>query len=954
MPVITGTDENDFLAGTGEADVIRGLLGRDVLFGLAGDDQLEGGEGDDSLWGDRGDDRLYGGVGDDFLVESDGGENDSLYGEDGNDHLFYNTLASATPLDALLDGGAGDDEINYFSYFNTLNAATLIGGGGVDRIFAGGAFETDIDAGGDADFVEIIHYRTTYQIALGTGSDLLAVVSNQFFPSDGAPMVVSDFAVGDGGDSTSLVSFLAWQSSGWSFAANPFATGHLQLVQQGSDALIRFDPDGAAGVHALADFMLLQNVSIASLTARNLGGYASSGAASAGVTIDGGGAADVFGATSGNDLMRGFGGNDILYGAAGNDHIEGGEGDDRLDGELGDDELHGGAGNDILLDKLAGGDKLYGEGGNDSLYVDRQWFVVPSVTVLIDGGEGSDQLRFMGRQLQDDVTVIGGAGNDHINVYLGREVTIDAGDGDDFVDIDVGIGHAVITLGAGSDTLALSMYIAPVVGFTVTDFQAGNGGDDLYLLPILQRLVNGWDMTTNPFAEGFLRVSRDGADTVLLYDPTGDATYFSVLGRFIGVGAGQLTAFNFGFEPGPVAIVGTDGADNLAGAAAAEELIGQAGNDVLNGGGGADVLRGGVGNDLYFVDNAGDVVAEAAGEGFDQVYALASYALTAGSSVEVLGLADAGATAALNLTGNALAQQIFGNAGANALTGGGGQDALYGGAGDDVYFVEGDDYLVEAANGGFDQAYSSTGITLTAGAAIEVLSVNDYASTNALTIIGNEYGQQIFGNAGANILVSGGGQDALYGNNGDDIYLIEGDDFLVEAANGGFDQAYSSTNITLTAGAAIEILGAANAASTAALNLTGNALGQQIFGNAGANVLNGGGGIDALYGLGGSDAFLFSLAPGGGNFTFLADFSAADDTILLDHNAFTGLAAGGGLDPNVFVTGTAAQDINDRIIYDSASGALYYDADGNGTGAAIQFATLTAHPAITASDFQVI
>ena len=393
--------------------------------------------------------------------------------------------------------------------------------------------------------------------------------------------------------------------------------------------------------------------------------------------------------------------------------------------------------------------------------------------------------------------------------------------------------------------------------------------------------------------------------------------------------------------------------ENATGGSGNDTIIGNEIANVLNGGAGADLLRGGGGDDIYFADNIGDSVVEAVGQGFDQVYSSANHVLTAGSSVEVLGVINTGSTAALSLTGNALGQQIFGNAGANMLTGGGGQDALYGGLGDDTYFVEGDDHLVEVAGAGFDQAYSSTGITLTQGAAIEVLSVNDYASTNALTIIGNELAQQIFGNAGANILVGGGGQDALYGNNGDDIYLIDGDDFLTEAAGNGFDQAYSSTNITLTAGAAIEVLGAANSSSTVALNINGNALGQQIFGNAGANVLSGGGGVDALYGRGGADAFLFASSPAGGSFVFLGDFNAADDTILLDHNAFSGLTAG-ALNPNAFVTGTAAQDSNDRIIYDSASGALYYDADGSGAGAAIHFATLNGAPAITAGDFTVI
>jgi serralysin len=57
---------------------------------------------------------------------------------------------------------------------------------------------------------------------------------------------------------------------------------------------------------------------------------------------------------------------------------------------------------------------------------------------------------------------------------------------------------------------------------------------------------------------------------------------------------------------------------------------------------------------------------------------------------------------------------------------------------------------------------------------------------------------------------------------------------------------------------------------------------------------------------------------------------------------------------SAFVIGTAAQDADDRFIYDSATGNLYYDADGNGAGAAMLFATLSNHPTLAASDIVVI
>src|SRR6185369_17234000 len=113
---------------------------------------------------------------------------------------------------------------------------------------------------------------------------------------------------------------------------------------------------------------------------------------------------------------------------------------------------------------------------------------------------------------------------------------------------------------------------------------------------------------------------------------------------------------------------------------------------------------GGRGNDVYYVDNAADQVIEAAGGGSDNVYASVGYTLAAGQEVEALRVYG---SAALNLTGNGLANTLIGGAGNDTLNGGGGNDTLYGGlgadamaggSGNDTYYVDvAGDQVIEAA-----------------------------------------------------------------------------------------------------------------------------------------------------------------------------------------------------------------------------------------------------------------
>jgi Ca2+-binding RTX toxin-like protein len=121
-----------------------------------------------------------------------------------------------------------------------------------------------------------------------------------------------------------------------------------------------------------------------------------------------------------------------------------------------------------------------------------------------------------------------------------------------------------------------------------------------------------------------------------------------------------------------------------------------------------------------------------------------------------------------------------------------------------------------------------------------------------------------------------------------------------------------------------------------------------------SNVLNGGAGSDVLYGKGGRDFFLFDSALGRRNVDVINDFKHNVDKIVLDNDIFLKVGKDGKLEKSAFQIGSKALDKDDRILSDSKTGALYYDEDGRGGDAAVQFATLWNKPGnLSYSDFLI-
>lgn len=308
------------------------------------------------------------------------------------------------------------------------------------------------------------------------------------------------------------------------------------------------------------------------------------------------------------------------------------------------------------------------------------------------------------------------------------------------------------------------------------------------------------------------------------------------------------------------------------------------------------------------------------------------------------------------LIGTAASNTLEGGVGADSLDGGAGADLLIGGDGNDLYHVDHrGDQIVELNAQGTDTVRAALSWTL--GANLENLEVTGAYRYSAS---GNALANHLTGNAGHNLLDGGVGADSMSGGLGDDTYVVDNvGDVIQEDAGAGNDTVLASVNWSL--GANLENLtftGTKNLAGTGNgldNHLTGNGGANHLDGGAGNDVLDGGSGHDILTGGMGSDTFAFS-APLNAlrNVDTITDFVSGTDRIELSSLIFRDMGFSGSPGSDAFFcSGGAAQDADDRILYDPGNGALYYDADGTGALAAVQFAVLNGRPSLLYSDFVV-
>lgn len=301
------------------------------------------------------------------------------------------------------------------------------------------------------------------------------------------------------------------------------------------------------------------------------------------------------------------------------------------------------------------------------------------------------------------------------------------------------------------------------------------------------------------------------------------------------------------------------------------------------------------------------------------------------------------------LGGNDKLSSLAGN---DSLNGGFGADTMQGGLGNDTYHVDNArDMVIESSTlkTEIDTVYSEVSYSLSDN--VENLVLIDSAVW-AVKAIGNSSNNTLQGNHLANVIDGKKGMDTMIGGDGNDTYMVDSSkDIVKEVASdsiAGNDSVKSTASFLLPENVEnLYLIG------TSAINGTGNALKNTILGNAYNNVINGGLDKDTLTGGLGKDTFVFDTPLK--SIDKITDFKPIDDSIRLENAIFTKLkiTADHVLDKANFVKSTSAIDGNDFVIYNSKTGALFYDADGNDSGVAVQIATLGVGLNLTHADFLV-
>lgn len=518
----------------------------------------------------------------------------------------------------------------------------------------------------------------------------------------------------------------------------------------------------------------------------------------------------------------------------------------------------------VILTSDASGPDLYSDSITFNSSLSNQSFYVEITNSLY--GDFSYAATLMNLS----VIPVGTAGNDDLNGGFGND-SIYGGAGED--SIDGGSGNDYIDGGIDGDRLSGEMGNDTVYGDTGNDLIWGEAGDDY--------LDGGADIDV----VGYTFASS----SVIVNLALGTAT-----------GEGNDTLINI------EGVFGSNFDDYLSGDIGDNIFQGSDGNDTLVGGAGLDSV-------IYSKDSSVTVnlaVGTSTGEGEDTLI-----------SIE-------------DVIGSNYSDTLIGNTENNRLWGGNGDDNLWGGTGNDYLSGDADkDQLAGGAgndtlDGGegvdslaYIQATSAVTVNLSRGTATG--GEGNDTITNIENIFGSDYADTLIGNYESNDLIGGTGADKLIGGLGNDAYSVDNAaDVVTEQLNQGIDTVYSSISYTLKNN--LENL---RLVGTAAINGTGNTLGNILNGNISTNKLNGGSGIDILNGGLGADYLTGGKGADYFSFGDIADsgiITSAMDTITdfarNEHDKISMI----GLDANSILAGDQTFSFIGANIF-TAAGQLRFD-----------------------------
>jgi Ca2+-binding RTX toxin-like protein len=477
------------------------------------------------------------------------------------------------------------------------------------------------------------------------------------------------------------------------------------------------------------------------------------------------------------------------------------------------------------------------------------------------------------------------------------------------LNVDSSTGYNTLNGGAGNDQL----YARASEG---NNLLSGGNGNDILDASLIDTVMGYW----------FIASSGNNS----LNGGAGDDTLY----------AGNLEGNNL--------LNGDDGNDYLSSSGYDDYKVyysfSSSGNNTLNGGIGNDTLRAeySTGNNLLSGGDGNDYLSISGY--FIQYSNFDVYDPTSGNNTLNGGAGDDTLRAEYS-TGN------------NLLSGGDGNDSLYlspsspdtapsylvtqtvdGGKGDDLLSI---DYT--NATGGISSTFNATTNvgSITAG----TYGVS-YKNIERLNISGTAYDDNIVGSNGNDTFSTGdGGKDTIDGGNGDDILSAD-----YSNATGGISSTFNATtNVgSITAGTY-----GVSYKNIERLNISGTAYDDNIVGSNGNDILTGGYANDSLYGGSGIDTFAFNSFNEGVD--RLYDFNATNERIQVSAYYFGGGLSIGSLKANQFRIGTSATTSTQRFIYNSSTGALFFDQDGSaGAFSKVQFAQLSTGLSLTNNNFVVV